>query len=189
MNVDLHQTDTALSETDIHDILRNDRRRNVIRVLQEHNTAVSLQELTDEVAIRETGETPPPEGTRDSVYVSLHQTHLPKLQSAGVLRYDPDRSLVKPTERAERLELQLASDPQTSVPWHRLYLALAAVSLVLLASVWADLYPFTLLSGVQYALLVISVFGTTALFHTYDLRQWRRRADNAAPDFILELND
>jgi hypothetical protein len=111
------------------------------------------------------------------------------LESAEVLRYDPDRSLVTATERAERLELQLASDPQTSVPWHRLYLGLAGVSLVLLASVWVDLYPLTLLSGIHYALLVISVFGVTALFHTRDLRQWRRRADNAAPDFILELND
>jgi hypothetical protein len=43
--------------------------------------------------------------------------------------------------------------------------------------------------GVQYALLVIAAFWATALAHTYDLRRWRRRAADAAPDFILELNE
>jgi fatty acid desaturase len=85
--------------------------------------------------------------------------------------------------------MQLASDPQTSIPWHQLYLGLAGVSLLLLISLWMGLYPFELLTGVQYALLVIAAFWLTAMAHTYDLRRWRRRADDAAPDFILELND
>ncbi|UPV73411.1 hypothetical protein M0R89_12760 [Halorussus limi] len=182
---------THPSREEVFDAVKNLRRRYVLYYLQRYGGPVDLGELAEQVAAWENDTTVSgvSSGQRKSVYSALHQTHLPKLEAAGVLRYDPDRSLVEATERAERLEMQLASDPQTSVRWHRLYLGLAAVSLVLLTSVWVDLYPFTLLSGVQYALVVISVFGVTALFHTHDLRRWRRRADNAAPDFILELND
>jgi hypothetical protein len=182
---------TRPSREEVFDAVKNLRRRYVLYYLQRYGDPVELGELAEQVAAWENDTTVSDvsPGQRKSVYSALHQTHLPKLESAEVLRYDPDRSLVTATQRADRLELQLASDPQTSVPWHRLYLGLAGVSLVLLASVWVDLYPLTLLSGIHYALLVISVFGVTALFHTRDLRQWRRRADNAAPDFILELND
>ena len=171
--------------------MKNLRRRYVLYYLQRYGEPVELGTLAEQVAAWENdatvSEVSP--NQRKSVYSALHQTHLPKLQSAGVLRYDADRSLVSPTERAARLDFQLASDPQTSVPWHRIYLAIAGTGLFLLASVWVGLYPFTVLSGVQYALLVVATFGVTALFHTYDLRRWRARANNAAPDFILELNN
>src|SRR6056297_1507882 len=182
---------TRPSREEVFDAVKNLRRRYVLYYLQRYGGPVDLGELAEQVAAWENdttvAEVSP--GERKSVYSALHQTHLPKLESAGVLRYEAERSLVRTTDKAARLDLQLASDPQTSLPWHRLYLGLAAVSLLVLASVWAGLYPFTLLSGVQYALLVIAVFGVTALFHTHDLRRWRRRANNAAPDFILEVND
>ncbi len=117
-----------LPETEIHDILRNDRRRNVIRVLQEHNTAVSLQELTDEVAIRETGETPPPEGTRDSVYVSLHQTHLPKLDDAGVIDYDTEDKTI--TLRPSMRRVSAYMDGRSPSPWLTYYRGLGLIGLV-----------------------------------------------------------
>ncbi|WP_435179757.1 DUF7344 domain-containing protein [Halorussus sp. AFM4] len=182
---------THASREEVFDAVKNLRRRYVLYYLQRYGGPVELGELAEQIAAWENdatvSEVSP--GQRKSVYSALHQTHLPKLEAAGVLRYDPDRSLVKSTEEAAKLDLQLASDPQTSVQWHRLYLGLAVVSLLVLASVWAGLYPFSALTGVQYALLVISVFGVTALLHTHDLRRWRRRANDAAPDFILEVND
>jgi len=182
---------THPSREEVFHAVKNLRRRYVLYYLQRYGGPVELGELANQVAAWENDTTVPEVSARQrkSVYSALHQTHLPKLESAGVLRYDSDRSVVEPTERAARLDLKLASDPQTSVPWHQLYLSLGAVSLLVLTSVWAGLYPFTLLSGLQYTLLVIGVFGVTALAHTYDLRQWRQRADNAAPDFILRLND
>ncbi|WP_137283470.1 DUF7344 domain-containing protein [Halorussus salinisoli] len=182
---------TRTSREEVFDAVKNLRRRYVLYYLQRYGGPVKLGELAEQIAAWEndTSVSEVSPSQRKSVYSALHQTHLPKLQAAGVLRYDSDRSLVRSTDKAARLDLQLASDPQTSLPWHQLYLGLASLSLLVLASVWVGLYPFTLLSGVQYALLVISVFGVTALFHTYDLRRWRRRANNAAPDFILEVND
>lgn len=182
---------TQPSREEVFDAVKNLRRRYVLYYLQRYGGPVELGELAEQVAAWENdatvSEVSPSQ--RKSVYSALHQTHLPKLEAAGVLRYDADRSLVRATERAASLDIQLASDPQTSVPWHRLYLGLTGTGLFLLASIWVGVYPFTLLSGVQYALLVIGMFGVTAVFHTYDLRRWRQRANNAAPDFILELNN
>ena len=182
---------TRTSREEVFDAVKNLRRRYVLYYLQRYGGPVELGELAEQVAAWENdatvSEVSP--GQRKSVYSALHQTHLPKLEAAGVLRYDPNRSLVRSTEEAAKLDLQLASDPQTAIQWHRLYLGLAVVSLLVLASVWTGLYPFALLTGVEYALLVISVFGVTALLHTHDLRRWRRRANDAAPDFILEVND
>lgn len=191
---DGHDADSAPSELsldDIYHLLQTKRRRDVLRYLRDAEGRVQLRELAEQVAAWENDTTvrEVSSNERKSVYSALHQTHLPKLQAAGVLRYDPERSLVTTTDDASEMDIKLASDPQTTVPWHQLYLVLAGVSLGLLASVWLNVYPLTLLSGIQYALLVIATFGVTALAHTYDLRQWRRRADTAAPDFILELNE
>ena len=182
---------TNPSREEVFDAVKNLRRRYVLYYLQRYGGPVELGELAEQVAAWENdttvSEVSPSQ--RKSVYSALHQTHLPKLEAAGVLRYDAERSIVRASDTASGLDMQLASDPQTSLPWHRLYLALAGVSLLLLASVWMGLYPFSLLNGVQYALLVIATFGVTAVGHTYDLRRWRRRANRAAPDFILELNE
>ncbi|WP_276300485.1 DUF7344 domain-containing protein [Halorussus lipolyticus] len=182
---------TRPSREEVFHAVKNLRRRYVLYYLQRYGGPVTLGELAKQVAAWENDTTVPEVSSsqRKSVYSALHQTHLPKLESAGVLNYDPDEGTIEVTERATRLDLQLASDPQTSLPWHRLYLGLSALSLGALASVWTGLYPFTLLSGVQYTLLVIAAFGVIAMAHTYDLRQWRQRADNAAPDFILRVED
>lgn len=107
MNIELHQTDTALSEADIHDILRNDRRRNVIKRLQEHGREISLRELSVHIAEIEAGESPPPSDVRNSVYVSLHQTHLPKLDKEGIVEYDNDQKTIVLQESARQVSLYM----------------------------------------------------------------------------------
>ena len=182
---------TNPSRDEVFDAVKNLRRRYVLYYLQRRGGPVELGTLAEQVAAWENDTTVSDvsPSQRKSVYSALHQTHLPKLEAAGVLEYDADRSIVRPTDTAAGLDMQLASDPPTSVPWHRLYLGLAGVSLLLLGSLWVGFPPFNILSGVQYALLVIAAFWATAMAHTYDLRRWRRRADDAAPDFILRLDD
>ncbi|WP_134670784.1 DUF7344 domain-containing protein [Halorussus marinus] len=179
------------SRDEVFDAVKNLRRRYVVYYLQRYGSPVELGELAEQVAAWENdttvGDVSPSE--RKSVYSALHQTHLPKLQAAGVVHYDADRSLVTTPDHAARLDLQLASDPHTSVPWHRVYLSLAVLSLLVLASVWQGVAPFAMVSAVEVALFVTAGFGAIAIGHTYDLRRWRRRADGAAPDFILELDD
>ncbi len=53
-----------------------------------------LSDLAEEIAAAETGERPPPRNKRQSVYVTLHQTHLPKLAHHDVVDYDSERKTV-----------------------------------------------------------------------------------------------
>ena len=103
-----------LDAGEIHDILRNDRRRLAIKCLREQDGALSVRDLSEEVATRETGEAPAPRDKRRSVYVSLHQTHLPKLDDLGIVDYDPDGKTVELAANADALEAYL--DVHNGVP-------------------------------------------------------------------------
>lgn len=87
--------DQVLSE--LYHILRAPRRREVIKSLT--TTAecpVSVRQLAREVTAREqasTLQTATGEPYRNT-YNALSQTHLPALESAGVIIYDSDRQLV-----------------------------------------------------------------------------------------------
>lgn len=88
--------DRAISLDELFDILSNSRRRHVVELLDEHGGSAEFRELTDAVARRETG-VPVSYDERKRVYVSLRQSHLPRLADAGVVEYDPDRGTVRAT--------------------------------------------------------------------------------------------
>lgn len=79
----------------LHEVLVNDRRRAVVDRLDEGR---SLRDLADDVARIETGGEDPDRKTRQSVYITLHQCHLPKLDEYGIVEYDADRKRVEPTD-------------------------------------------------------------------------------------------
>jgi hypothetical protein len=82
----------TLPESVVHEVLANDRRQLVLRCLDGPTT---LRELADRVAAECEGENPS-KSTRQSVYVTLHQCHLPKLDDFGIVEYDDDRKTVEP---------------------------------------------------------------------------------------------
>lgn len=110
----------GLAETDVHDILRNDRRRNVIGLL-EANGALEVRELAERIATIESGESPPPRKKRLSAYNSLKQTHLPKLDEHGVVRYDPDGKRVSLGDRSAEVTRYLGDRDRgwrTATPYY-----------------------------------------------------------------------
>ena len=94
----------------IHDVLRNDRRRVVLERLREGAGVETVSDLAEHVGSVETGESPPPRNARQSVYVSLHQTHLPKLDDLGIVTYDSDGKTVELAARASDLDAYLEVD-------------------------------------------------------------------------------
>lgn len=100
----MSEDSSLLDEGEIHDILRNDRRRAVIEFLLEHDGHGTIRGLSEHIAALESGKDPPPRNIRQSVYVSLHQTHLPKLEGLGVVSYDTDSKDIELRERATDVE-------------------------------------------------------------------------------------
>lgn len=78
---------TRLDEGQIHELLRNSRRRAVLRIIHQQREATA-RDIAEQIATEETGERPPSRDDRQSVYISLIQTHLPKLDATGTIEYD-----------------------------------------------------------------------------------------------------
>lgn len=81
---------------ELFEILANRWRRDVLRSLRDRSGVISLTELAKHVASREQGKGPDeiPEKETKKVYVSLCQTHVPRLDTAGLVSYDPDDRVV-----------------------------------------------------------------------------------------------
>lgn len=77
-------------------LLSADRRRHVVSLLTTAERTLPLDELAEAVAVLERGDVDEPGADDlDSVRISLHHVHLPRLDDAGVVDYDPDERTVE----------------------------------------------------------------------------------------------
>lgn len=92
----------TIDTDEIFEILRNGRRRVVLQYLQNNGQESTLRELTREVAARENGVEPAEITSKQRMraYTGLRQSHLPKMDRAGVIDFDPDRGTVELRESA-----------------------------------------------------------------------------------------
>jgi hypothetical protein len=96
----------TLEEATIFHILGNDRRREVILQATQNGT-VSVSELAQHIAEQEaSGETTADELYK-SVYVSLQQTHLPKLSEKEIVDYDAETKTIRPGSRLDEVEVYI----------------------------------------------------------------------------------
>lgn len=124
----------SLSETTIHSILQNERRRYVLEYLWEHERQTCLRDVVEWMAAIEADESPPPKNVRNSVYVSLHQTHLPKLDNAGIIDYDKDRKTIVLREAARDVDVYMEVITKYGITWAAYYLGLAVLSLLVVVA-------------------------------------------------------
>jgi len=111
-------TDTdgsGLSEDEIFTLLAMSRRRELLRALDRAGGEATVGDITNELAGREHGDEAGVK-ERKTVYVSLYQTHVPRLVAAGVLVHDEDTKLVRLTDRGAVLLAYLRYDPTAKQP-------------------------------------------------------------------------
>lgn len=116
-----------LSQNTVFEIFSNTRRRMVLYYLRDRGGPVPVEELAAEVAAFENDANVDDlsRQQRKRVYVSLYQTHLPKLEEAGVIDYKDDG--IQLTDRARKMDTYLTpcSPPERS--WELYYLLVAVV--------------------------------------------------------------
>lgn len=131
------RTVPTLNETEAYNILRNDRRRHVIRYLQGTVGDVSLGELAEWIAERETNESPPPRKKRESVYNALHQTHLPKLDERKIVEYDRRGKRVALND-TRNLHRYMDVVTEYGITWGEYYRSIGLIALLVLLAVQLD---------------------------------------------------
>lgn len=162
----IKQKGPGLSETEAYSILRNDRRRGVIKYLRSSVGDVSLGELAEWIAERETDSSPPPRKKRESVYNALHQTHLPKLDEREIIEYD---------KRGKRVELNDTRNINRymnvvnsyGITWGEYYRSIGLIALLVLLA--AELNA-PMLSQVDTLLWLTAFFVLIAASTIYQLR-------------------
>lgn len=99
-----------LSEDEIFTLLSARRRRELLRILKDLGGEATSGDVTTEVAIRERG-VDGDATNRKAVYVSLHQTHVPRLVEAGVLVLNKEKKTIRLTGAWQQLFPYLEFDP------------------------------------------------------------------------------
>ncbi|SIR14810.1 hypothetical protein SAMN05421809_0466 [Natronorubrum daqingense] len=172
-----HETDdeeTTSSETpdfskdEIFHLLQNERRRLVLRYLRGTSGPVRMRDIAEQVAAWE-HDTTVSELTstqRQRVYIPLYQSHLSKLDEAGIIDYQKNRGIVERKPFADQVDQYLQIDPEHDSParpettenWDDYYIGATVLCYVLLIGAVIEL-PFTsFLSGIALSAVILLLF-------------------------------
>ncbi|WP_205427170.1 hypothetical protein [Halorussus sp. MSC15.2] len=169
---DDEQTEEELSRDLVFDVLKNRRRRYALHYLRRADDSVQLSELAEQVAAWENDITVDAisAAERKRVYTALYQSHLPKLDDAGIVEYNQNRGIVELSDAAEQLDVYLDLESRPDIPWCNWYLGLAVGGLGLLTGAWLGLPPLGAVPDVVLATVIVAAFGSIAVAHTYYAR-------------------
>lgn len=125
---------TGLPRSTAYELLGNERRRHVVEyVATAGRRSIPMADVVDYVTERENdcydGEEQYESNEWKSVYVSLRQAHLPKLDEADVIDFDNPRGEVSPGAHLEDVAAHLHCRPERQRLWSHVSLGLAAVGL------------------------------------------------------------
>lgn len=151
--------DGALSQDVVFKMLHSPRRRQVLAYLSAQDGPVDLDDVIVQVAAWENDTTVDAvsESERKRIYVSLYQTHMPKLDDAGLVEYDEEEGTVELTDRAQNVDRYLAADAG-QFPWYYAYLGLSAVGLVALLAAWLGAPGLSTVGTTATGTLVVGAF-------------------------------
>ena len=173
---------TDLSKDELFRILSSSRRRYIIYFLHEEGAPVSLNDLATRIAAEE-NDRPVEEVTdseRQRVYISLYQTHLPKLEEADIITYDEDERMVSLSpETIQEGFFWMVSDDQRR--WYRYYGGLTLLAWLAIGGVLLGL-PF--LSWAAIALLVAAALVVLVALQYFDSQQ--ESLEEEAFDHLIE---
>lgn len=150
----------------IHSVLSNQRRRLALETLREADGPLDLRDLSEQIAAAETGESPPPRNKRQSVYVSLHQTHMPKLKDLGIVSYDEQSKFVSLEEPMSDVAVYMETVPRFGLSWSEFYTGVGLLGVLTLVSVAIGVPGFSAISPLYWAIGYLSLVLFAGIFQT-----------------------
>jgi DNA-binding transcriptional ArsR family regulator len=165
----------------VFDILSNRRRRYVLHFLRDREGPTDLRELSERIAAWENDRVPErvTSKERKRVYAALHQSHLPKMDRAGIVSYDPDRGTIELTDAAAALDVYLEVVPRSDLDWGGFYIGLGALGTLVATLVALEVFPFRLVPPVAYLYLFALVAILVGAVRAYSRR--RARVEGGVP--------
>ncbi len=170
------ETDERLSKDVIFELLKNRRRREVLSYLLEADETVTLGELAEQIAAWEndTEVAALSSDQRKRVYVALYQTHLPKMDDAGIVDYDQDRGLITLSDNADLLMMYMDTDTHHQDRWDRWYALLSVTGAALVSAAFLGVPLLSTVPTIGLAGVVVTAFFFLSVVHVVSNRQRER---------------
>jgi hypothetical protein len=174
----------GLSREAVFDILRNRRRRYALHYLKQQEAPVGTRELVEQVAAWEcdTAVSELSSQERHRVYVSMTQSHLPKMAEEDIVRIDEDAGTVTLTEQATDLDVYLEVIPEKDIEWPQFYTGVAVINAGLLMIATLGLPVVSQAPDSLWVITVAVLFLLGALVHNWFQRKGRLGTEGPPPN-------
>lgn len=146
-----------LTETDIHDVLRNERRYLALKHLYRSGGEMGIRELSERIAEDETSEDPAPRDVRESVYSSLHQTHLPKLDELDIITYHKSSKVIELEDRSRSVMCYMDLDAIFGLTWIQCLAGISLLGFVVVAAASLGIPGISRLHVAVWAVIFLSL--------------------------------
>jgi len=151
-----------LSKSDIFGILQNDRRRCVLELLC-NNGNQSLRSLSEKIARIETGFEEPKSSIRKSIYVSLIQNHIPKMESMGIIIYNREQDNVELLPTFHNFDIYMETVKKDDIPWSQFYLGFSVLTIFGSITIYEGFIEW--ISSFQWMIFVSLIFLASSIVH------------------------
>ena len=170
-----------LARDKIFHILQTQRRRDALRFLKDTDGPVEMRDLAEQVAAWENETTVQAltSDERQRVYIALYQSHLPKLESEGVIRYNKSRGIVERGPLADQFDPYLDTASESTheteaevegtdsngrtVPWLTYYRRTTAIGILLMMAAWGGIPPISAVPDLIWGGLLVATFTALSL--------------------------
>lgn len=160
--------EVPFSKDEIFHLLQNERRRMVLRYLRGTEGTVRMRDIAEQVAAWE-HDTTVQELTstqRQRVYIPLYQSHLSKLDEAGVIDYQKNRGIVERKPLADQVDQYLQIEPEQEpsatddggTDWNDYYIGATVVCYAVLLGAVIEMPFMSVLSGIGLAAVILLLF-------------------------------
>jgi len=172
------------SVDELYDVFANRRRRYALHYLKQEGGRTDLGKMAERIASWEYKKTRRDitSDERKYVYSALQQRHLPKMDDIGLVEFDKRTGSVEPTPVLDGIDIYAEVVPEGTVPWGGYFGLLSVFHTVVLLFVGFDVWPLTVFSDFEWALLLVSSFVVSSLVFLYDSRRMKLGDSGVPPE-------
>ncbi|WP_277539964.1 DUF7344 domain-containing protein [Haloarcula laminariae] len=178
------QNRSELSRDDAFEMLSNRRRRFILHYLQDEDAAATLSDLAEQVAAweNETDIASISASERKTVYTSLQQFHLPKMDETGIVEFDQRAGEVHITDAAQDLDIYLEVVDEYDIPWSFYYIGFSAIGTILVTLSWLDIGPFAAIPYIGWTVFLLAALLVSSMSHYVLTRRNRLGTGESPPE-------
>lgn len=161
----------SVTEDELFEVLSSRRRRYAIHYLLQSKQGghAEIGDVAEHVAAWENQKSVRAitSNERKRAYTALQQTHFPKMDDLGVVKYEKNRGEIELTPAAKEVDIYLEVVRGNEQPWSSYYLALSMFGGVLMLALWFNAYPFGYLPDIAGGVFVTVSLMVFAAAHLY----------------------